>query len=105
MCPFTGTEGTKDTLEALEKGLKSERQAAQSRLARNTGCRRCSVGVHARRELERDWCGQMGVFDGVMKNNREGRWARILSHQKPQTVLTEGIESFFSNSVKKSNSG
>ena len=22
MCPFTGTEGTKDTLEALEKGLK-----------------------------------------------------------------------------------
>ena len=54
MCPFTGTEGTKDTLEALEKGLKSERQAAQSRLARNTGCRRCSVGVHARRELERD---------------------------------------------------
>ena len=49
--------------------------------------------------------GQMGVFDGVMKNNREGRWARILSHQKPQTVLTEGIESFFSNSVKKSNSG
>ena len=49
--------------------------------------------------------GQMGVFDGVMKNNREGRWARILSHQKPQNVLTEGIESFFSNSVKKSNSG
>ena len=44
--------------------------------------------------------GQMGVFDGVMKNNREGRWARILSHQKPQNVLTEGIESFFSNSVK-----
>ena len=35
--------------------------------------------------------GQMGVFDGVMKNNREGRWARILSHQKPQNVLTEGI--------------
>ena len=33
MCPFKGTEGTKDTLEALEKGLKSERQAAQSRLA------------------------------------------------------------------------
>ena len=47
-----GTEGTKDTLEALEKGLKSERQAAQSRLARNTGCRRCSVGVHARPRLE-----------------------------------------------------
>ena len=44
--------------------------------------------------------GQMGVFDGVMKNNREGRWARILSHQKSQNVLTEGIESFFSNSVK-----
>ena len=22
MCPFKGTEGTKDTLEALEKGLK-----------------------------------------------------------------------------------
>ena len=32
MCPFKGTEG-KNTLEALEKGLKSERQAAQSRLA------------------------------------------------------------------------
>ena len=56
MCPFTGTEGTKDTLEALEKGLKSERQAAQSRLARNTGCRRCSVGVHARPRLEFNWC-------------------------------------------------
>ena len=42
----------KNTLEALEKGLKSERQAAQSRLARNTGCRRCSVGVHARPRLE-----------------------------------------------------
>ena len=33
MCPFKGTEGTRDIFEALEKGLKSERQAAQSRLA------------------------------------------------------------------------
>ena len=60
MCPFKGTEGTKDTLEALEKGLKSERQAAQSRLARNTGCRRCSVGVHARPRLKFNWCAQVG---------------------------------------------
>ena len=43
----------------LEKGLKSERQAAQSRLARNTGCRRCSVGVHARPRLEFNWCDEV----------------------------------------------
>ena len=61
MCPFKGTEGTKDTLEALEKGLKSERQAAQSRLAQNTGCRRCSVGVHARLRLEFNWCGEAHI--------------------------------------------
>ena len=68
MCPFKGTEGTKDTLEALEKGLESERQAAQSRLARNTGCRPCSVGVHARRELERDWCVLFIIRQGIAKS-------------------------------------
>ena len=71
MCPFKGTEG-KNTLEALEKGLKSERQAAQSRLARNTGCRRCSVGVHARLRLKFNWCGRAG-FPNVNMRHTSGK--------------------------------